>query len=91
MLYHFEAAEDPNALKVDFIKADLDVALTLTQIARQTNEREKAMRNQHNARKCYDAVLEYLGAASLDRHEQIQIARKLALLKSALFILGESF
>jgi hypothetical protein len=91
MLYHFEAAEDLTRLKVDFIRTDLDVALTFAQIARQTGESEKTIRNQRNARKAYDAVLHYMGTASLTRFDQENLTRKLALLKSALLSLGESF
>jgi hypothetical protein len=91
MLYHFEGAEELNKLKVDFIKTDLDTALTVVQIARQTNEREKAIRNQQNARKAYDAVLRYMGSASLGRSDRGNMMRKLSILKSALLSLGESF
>jgi hypothetical protein len=91
VLYHFEAAENLNKLKLDFIRTDLDVALTFAQIAGQTGEREKSIRNQLTARKGYDAVLHYVGTASLTRFDQENLTRKLALLKSALLSLGESF
>jgi hypothetical protein len=90
MLYHFGGAEELNKLKVD-LRIDLDVALTFVHIARQTNERAKAMRNQQNARKAYDAVSYYLGTASLSRFEHENIMRKLAILKSALLSMGELF
>jgi len=91
MLYHFEAAENLSQLKVDSIRTDLDLALTLAQIARQTPDRDKKTRNQHNARKGYDTVLQFMGTVSLTRGEREHISRKLALLKSALISLGESF
>ena len=81
----------PKKIAADFVKADLDVALTFAQIARQTDQQEKATRNRQNARKAYDVVLRYLGTANLNRSDQYNISRKLALLKSALFMLGESF
>lgn len=78
-------------LKVNFIKTDLDVALTFAQIASQTGDRDKAVRNQRNARKAYDTLVRYMDSASLDRSDLDAITRKLALLKSALLGLGERF
>ena len=40
MLFHFANAEDLSKLNVDFIRTDLDVAITFVEIARQTQERE---------------------------------------------------
>jgi hypothetical protein len=75
-LYHFERTADPNRLTVAFINADLDVALTCAQIARQTPEAEKSIRNRRNARKAYDAVLQYTGSSNLTRFEKESITRK---------------
>jgi hypothetical protein len=75
MLYHFETAEEVSKLKVDFIRTDLDVALIFAQIARRTDKREKEIRNQLNARRGYDAVLQFTGTASLTRFEQ-EISRR---------------
>lgn len=91
MLYHFEATEDLNSVKVDSIKTDLDTALTFVQIARQTSEREKSIRNRRNARQAYDVVLRYIDSASLNGLEREHLTKKLASLKSALLSLGESF
>lgn len=91
MLYHFQTTGTPNALKVDSVKTDLDTALTFTQIARQTVDPDKAMRNRRTARGGYDGVLSYLGSASLSRPEQEHFTKKLALLKTALRSLGEVF
>lgn len=90
MLYHFETAELKD-LKPDFVRKDLDAALTFAEIARQTGDRAKAMRNQRNARSGYDAIIRYIGTVNLNRVESENITRKLALLKSALLSLGESF
>jgi hypothetical protein len=91
MLYHFEAAEDLNKLKVDFIRTDLDIAVTFAQIASQTGESEKTIRSQRNARKGYDAVFLAISTAALTHFERENIRRKLESLKSALQKLGESF
>ncbi len=91
MLFHFESADQLNTLKVELIKTDLEVALTFAQIASQTNDREKAIRNQQNARKAYDTVVRYAASATLTHFERERIATKLKLLKSALLSLGEPF
>lgn len=90
-MFHFETSNEFNKLKTEFIKTDLDVALTLAEIAHQTQDRDKATRNQRNARKAHDAVLWYIGHAVLTNFEQEYLTRKLASLKSALVNLGESF
>ncbi len=91
MLYHCEAAEEMNKLKLDFVKTDLDTTLTFAPIAHRTGEREKAIRNRQNARTGYDAILRYAAIVNLTRWEQENLTRKLASLKSALLGLGESF
>jgi len=90
MLYHFESAEPSPAPPADRMKTDLDTALTLAQIARQTPDADKAMRNRQNARRGYDAVLRYLSTATLTVAQRQNFERKLVLLKSALVALGES-
>lgn len=90
MLFHFENAEELSTLNVDFIRTDLDVAITFIEIARQTQEREKAIRNLNNARKAYETVLLYLRVATLNHFEHECIERKLGLLKSGLLRQGEA-
>jgi hypothetical protein len=91
MLYYFETAKELRKLKVDCIRTDLDVALTFAQIACQTDDREKTIRTQHNARKGYDAGLQFMSTAKITRFDLEVIEEKLIGLKSALLGLGESF
>jgi hypothetical protein len=89
MDYQFGAAlENFNENKVDFIKTDLDIAITFAQIAQESTDENKAARN---LRKAYDAVLHFLSIATLTPRDQKQIIEKLAWLKSALMALGEQF
>ena len=90
MLYHFETAKELDKLKVDFIRTDLDVALSFAEIARQTDEREKAIRNQQNARKGYDAGFQFMSTAKITDFDREVIGVKLRRLKSALLDLGEA-
>ncbi len=89
VLYHFETAEELDKLKVDFIRTDLDVALSFAEIARQTDEREKVIRNQQNARKGYDAGFQFMSTAKITFDREV-IGVKLRRLKSALLNLGEA-
>ena len=91
MDYQFGAAlENFNENKVDFIKTDLDIAITFAQIAQESTDENKAARNLRNARKAYDAVLHFLSTAALTPRDR-KITEKLAWLKSALMALGEQF
>jgi hypothetical protein len=60
-MFHFEGLQEDNPRQVDLIRTDLDVALTLVQVARQTREGAKASRSRRNARKAYDAIIRYVG------------------------------
>jgi hypothetical protein len=77
--------------RVDFVRTDLDVALSFAEIARQTDERAKVVRNQRNARKGYDAGLQFMSTANITDFEREIIRVKLGRLKSALLNLGEAF
>jgi len=77
MLYHFEATKEPTKLKVDFIKADLDIALSFAHIAGQAGEHQNVIRHQGNARKGYDAGLRFITAANVTQFDQQIIRCKL--------------
>lgn len=91
MLYYFETIDELGNLRVDSIRIDLDIALTFAQIARQTPERKNAIRNQRNARKGYDAGLQFMDTANVTRFDREIIGAKLIRLKAALLSLGEAF
>ena len=88
MLYHFETTKELIKLKPDCMRADLDVALTFAQIASQTDNSEKMIRTQRNARKGYDAGHQFLDTAIITRFDREIIGAKLTRLKSALLSLG---
>ena len=70
MDYQFRAAlENVNQSKVDFIKTDLDVAITFAQIAQESTDENNAGRNLRNARKAYDAVLHFRSTATLTQRD----------------------
>jgi hypothetical protein len=90
-MFHFESRPDLEGLTFSLMGADLDLALTCVQIALQTVDREKAIRNRLNARKAYDAGLRFMGGTNLSRGKRENLTQKLNYLKTALVKLGESF
>jgi hypothetical protein len=81
-----------NRNKADFLKTDLDTALTFVDIASQAGlNLGKKLRNQANARRAYDTVLRFLKHATLNAEEDREIYDRLSRLKLALEKLGEVF
>ena len=87
-MFHFESRPNLEELTSGLMGADLDLALTCAQIALQTADREKAIRNRQNARKAYDAALRFMGSANLSRGERENVTQKLTNLKAVLAKLG---
>lgn len=75
-----------------FFISDLDLAITLTRIASDSQEdSEKRGRNQANARQAYDTISRISARAVLNEEERQQVKEKLNQLRSALERLGEVF
>jgi len=87
---HHNLAEKLNRARVDFIKLDLDAAITFTSVARTTRDPETRDRNIANARKGYDTVRRYLAESDLSREEAEEISDKVTLLEAAIADLGEA-
>jgi hypothetical protein len=83
---------DLNRTSIEFLKIDLDTALTFTEIAAEAGDNgEKRRRNQNNARRAYDNALRLLGRTTPDKAEERAIHDKLHRLKLALQASGEVF
>jgi len=80
---------DINRPEVDFLRAELLTARTLSNIALRSMSEEKRNRNQANARKAYDAILRFLPRSNLDVEQAAEIKSKLEELESDLRLLGE--
>ena len=80
---------DINLPEVDFLRAELLTARTLSNIALRSMSEEKRARNQANARKAYDAILRFLPRSNLDVEQAAEIKSKLEELQSDLRLLGE--
>jgi len=84
-------AEAANAVSIEFLLSDLDVAITLLDVASTTSVEETAQRNHENARKAYDAVLYHLSKVKLNASQQHSLDEKLAILKARLEDVGQKF
>ena len=79
------------ALRLHFIKATLDVALTLVAIAQRSSNDDRFDRLRRQARKGYEMVNQFLGWTVLTVDDKAEISAKLAQLKSDLTKIGERF
>ena len=73
-----------------FFISDLELAMTLTRIASNASEdSEKRIRNQANARHAYDDISRMSNTALLTDEERREVDNRLEELRSALQQLGE--
>jgi hypothetical protein len=73
---------------VDFLLADLDLAMTFMDIAAASHIQETIRRNHNNARRAYDVVMHLLGKITPDAGQRQEIDTKLVLLKKRLQAVG---
>lgn len=85
-----QLAKDLNRNGVEFLLADLDTALTFTNIAASADrDEETRRRNRENARKAYDTVLKLSKKFALKPEEKMVFDEKLQTLRRALERLGQ--
>jgi hypothetical protein len=81
-----------NRTSIDFLKVDLQTALTFSKIALQSDgDAERRRRNCRNAHKAYDTIVRLAGRVSFSDGDARYISRNLERLKSELQKLGETF
>ena len=83
--------ERMNRVSVDFLKTDLETALTFVKIARQTRDDLRRKRNCRAARKAYDTVAKLVTKVELSAENGRVVRLGLAELKKELEALGEAF
>jgi hypothetical protein len=83
--------ERMNRVSVDFLKIDLEIALTFARIAGQTRENSRRKGNCRSARRAYDNVVNLIQKVDLNSGDCQALQRKLAQLKTELEALGERF
>jgi hypothetical protein len=80
-----------NRTSAEFLKTDIETALTFSSIALQTEDLPKKHRNRKYARKGYDTILRLSGRVRMSNDDEELLAEKLMRLKSELQSLGEVF
>jgi hypothetical protein len=75
----------------EFLAADLDLALTLMDVAETTRNKERAQRDHQNARTAYDTALRLLPKLQLGAAQRNELDKKLAALKARLMAAGQGF
>ncbi len=80
-----------NAAGANFLKTDLQTALTFAGIALESEQGPKRDRNRGNARRGYDTIVRLIRKFDLSEEDVRFLARNLQRLKSELQTLGEVF
>jgi hypothetical protein len=80
-----------NRTSAEFLKTDVETALTFSSIALQTEDLSKRQRNRRNARKGYDTILRLARRVRLSTDDEQFLSEKMGRLKSELQRLGEVF
>jgi len=83
--------ERMNRVSVEFLKADLETALTFVQIARQTSDDCRRMRTCRAARRAYETLEKFFSRVDLGTENGRQLGLGLKHLRTELEGLGEVF
>jgi hypothetical protein len=75
----------------EFLKTDIETALTFSSIAAQTEDLQKKHRNRQHARRGYDTILRLSSRVKLSDDDEQLLSEKLMRLKAELQRLGEVF
>ena len=81
--------ERMNRASVDFLKIDLETALTFLKIARQAQDSARKERNRRAARKAYETVAKLVGKVELNDEDRRILIDGLQQLQKELEALGE--
>ena len=83
--------ERMNRASVEFLKTDLETALTFVKIARQTRDVSRRKRTCRAARKAYETLAKFIQKVDLSTESARQVGLGIKQLKSELESLGEVF
>jgi hypothetical protein len=86
-----DTGQQLNATNADFLIIDVETALTFTQLALETDNQEKKVRNRKNARKAYDTILHLWDNVTFTPTQEGHMHEMIGRLKSDLELLGEKF
>jgi hypothetical protein len=74
-----------------FLKVDLETALTFVKIAQETNDQSRRKRNIRSARKAYETVVKLSQKIEIPPEDTVTINEALQILRSELKSMGEVF
>lgn len=80
--------EQSNQAGLEFLRTELDLALTFLSVASTTHKPENALRNRENARLAYASILRYQGRLHFQGAEKIAFGLRVAEVKLALVAAG---
>jgi hypothetical protein len=80
-----------NRASAEFLKIDVDTALTFLQIASQTGDEVRRQRNLEAARRAYDTVVRLMERVTLSEQESQTLTVRLERLRTQLERTGEVF
>lgn len=80
-----------NRTTADFLKIDVQTALTFCGIARDSQDVRKKLRNRQHAREGYDTILRLMHRVMLTEEEVQHLVVNLEKLRTQLVSLGEVF
>jgi hypothetical protein len=83
--------ERMNRASAEFLKLDLQTALTFVGIARQTRDQVRKRRNCMAARRAYDTVMRLVDKIQLSVEDRRAVSHGLKRLRTELETLGEVF
>jgi hypothetical protein len=86
-----DMGKELNATNVNFLKIDVETALTFSKLARQSTNEEKKERNRQHARRAYDTILHLWNTVAFTPDEEAYMRDMLTQLKIDLEMLGEKF
>ena len=78
-----------NRASADFLKIDVQTALTFVNSARQTSDPDRKRRNREAARRAYQTVTKLMKRVNLNEEDMRTLVRGLEQLRSELEQLGE--
>jgi len=85
------SSERLNQTGAEFLKIDVEMALTFTDIARRATDPLRKQRNRRAARRAYDSIVRLTARVHLSDEDARTLRQGLTRLKSELKSLGESF
>ena len=77
-----EIKQNHEALKLQFVMTELEMAITFCQVARSTENESTARRNINNAKRAYEAAEKALQGIPLNEAESLEIGEQMQKAKS---------